>query len=226
MQPERVRGRPCGPPFPVYESPLGELLATREPALTERDATVAHVLGTCAGYAYSDADTVAAIMARLGLGGNACVRISQTVDAMFIYSTAYLVQSRCGRVVILCYRGTEPATLGSWLADIEVGSSAFRFAGDDAKPLRVHAGFHRSRATRETFSTKAAGRSQSVAIRSEAVEHHRSLARPSVPFVEADLSNMAARSSTTIPIREDAAPAALRLVSDRHRRRFRGRAGD
>ena len=173
MQPERVRGRPCGPPFPVYESPLGELLATREPALTERDATVAHVLGTCAGYAYSDADTVAAIMARLGLGGNACVRISQTVDAMFIYSTAYLVQSRCGRVVILCYRGTEPATLGSWLADIEVGSSAFRFAGDDAKPLRVHAGFYRNvRATREAVvdELRLALQARSLCNPSEAVE--------------------------------------------------------
>jgi len=45
--------------------------------------------------------------ARLGFDRPVCVRITQIVDAMFIFSTAYLVQSRCGRVVILCYRGTE-----------------------------------------------------------------------------------------------------------------------
>ncbi|MGB7217422.1 MAG: hypothetical protein WBD07_01330 [Vicinamibacterales bacterium] len=67
----------------------------------ERDATVAHVPAACAAYAYSDADTVATMMTRLGLEANACVRITQTVDAMFIFSTAYLVQSRCGRVVVL-----------------------------------------------------------------------------------------------------------------------------
>jgi hypothetical protein len=40
---------------------------------------VAHVLGTCAGYAYSDTGTVATVMARIGLGDNACVRVAQTV---------------------------------------------------------------------------------------------------------------------------------------------------
>lgn len=107
---------------------------------------VAHVLGTCAGYAYSDIETVATIMSRLGLEDNACVRIAQTVDAMQVFSTAYLVQSRCGRLVILCYRGTESANLGNWLGDADVGSDAITL-GD--QKLRVPAGFHRNvRATR------------------------------------------------------------------------------
>jgi len=46
------------------------------------------VLGTCAGYAYADAETVSTMMSRLGLSGHACVRITQVVDAMFVYSTA------------------------------------------------------------------------------------------------------------------------------------------
>jgi len=101
------------------------------------------VLATCAGYAYADITTVAMMMARMGLEANACVEISQTVDAMMVFSTAYLVQSRCGRVVVLCYRGTEPGSLGNWLGDLDVGSESSAIAaleGGDA--VRVHAGFH------------------------------------------------------------------------------------
>src|SRR5579871_5161922 len=108
MMLERILGGACDPPFPIYAHVAEDLLAAHHTDDGERDATVAHVLGTCAAYAYADADTVATMMARLGVEANACVRITQTVDAMFIFSTAYLVQSRCGRVVILSYRGTEP----------------------------------------------------------------------------------------------------------------------
>jgi Lipase (class 3) len=142
---ERILGRGCDPPFPVYSHLADNLAAAHHGDDGERDATVAHVLGTCAAYAYSDADTVAMMMTRLGLDSNACVRITQTVDAMFIFSTAYLVQSRCGRVAILCYRGTEPATLGNWLGDAEVGSdSSTMLLEGDAPAFRVHAGFHRN----------------------------------------------------------------------------------
>ena len=145
MTPERIVGGACDPPFPVYAHLADDLAAAHHADNGERDATVAHVLATCAAYAYSDADTVATMMTRLGLDANACVRIAQTVDAMFIFSTAYLVQSRCGRVVILCYRGTEPATLGNWLGDAEVGSESSTMSLEDGAPaFRVHAGFHRN----------------------------------------------------------------------------------
>ena len=108
MTPERIVGGACEPPFPVYVHLADNLVAAHDADKCERDPTVAHVLVTCAGYAYADADTVATMMTRLGLERHACVRLAQTVDAMFIFSTAYLMQSRCGRVVILCYRGTEP----------------------------------------------------------------------------------------------------------------------
>jgi hypothetical protein len=81
----------------------------------------------------------------MGLQHHACVRIAQTVDAMFIYSTAYLIQSECGRVVILCYRGTEPGQLGNWLGDADVGrDSSCVSLSDGAEKVRVHAGFHRN----------------------------------------------------------------------------------
>ncbi len=110
----------------------------------ERDPVVAHVLGTCAGYAYADAPTFGMMMTRLGLEDHASLRITQTVDAMFIYSTAYLVQSRCGRVVILCYRGTEPAAIANWVGDAEVGTEASRLTLEGDEGVRVHAGFYRN----------------------------------------------------------------------------------
>ena len=88
--------------FPVYKDLAKSLVATE----THPDRTIAHVLGTCAGYAYSDAETVAMIMARMGLNDNRCLKVSQFVDPMFISSTSFLVQSQDGRSLILCYRGT------------------------------------------------------------------------------------------------------------------------
>ena len=105
--------------FPVYRDLVGKLVAAKfDPE--HRDEVVAHVMGTCAGYAYSDGQTVAMIMARLGLEGNNCQMIAEDVDVMFITSTSFLIQSNDGRVVILSYRGTPPTSLITWLTDIEV----------------------------------------------------------------------------------------------------------
>jgi Lipase (class 3) len=132
--------------FPVYLDLPGALLA----AAVHPDPTVAHVLATCAGYSYSDAKTVAMMMARLGLEDNRCLTVSESVDAMFICSTAFLVQSACGRVVILSYRGTEPANFINWLTDADVNPEKVAFTFDaKAKPFDVHGGFYRNvRATR------------------------------------------------------------------------------
>ena len=141
MDVERLAGGACGRPFPVYEDLVGNLLAAHGSADAGRDALVAHVLGTCSGYAYADIETVAMMATRLGLEGSTCVRIAQVVDAMHIFSTAFLVQSRCGRAAILCYRGTEPANLGNWLTDADVGSGSISLGGD---ALVVHAGMLRN----------------------------------------------------------------------------------
>jgi hypothetical protein len=149
----------------VYRELAENLAEAHQKEPLERNAMVAHVLGVCAGYAYADTDTVATMMVRLGLSNHACVRITQTVDAMFIFSTAYLVQSRCGRVVILSYRGTEPSELANWLGDAEVGSEQSTLTlADGAQNLRVHSGFHRNvRATwwavMRELSVAAQGRS-------------------------------------------------------------------
>lgn len=159
---ERLTGGLPRPPFPIHADLAGRLAAAHRSG-SGPDPLVAHVLATCAGYAYSDAATVAIMMARVGLEENACVRISRSVDAMYVFSTAFVVQSRCGRVAILCFRGTEPATVLNWVGDADVGARAIDLP-DVAGPLRVHAGFHRNlRATRlevlEELELALAGRS-------------------------------------------------------------------
>jgi hypothetical protein len=109
------------------------------------DPTVTHTLAVTAGYAYSDPETVSMMLARMGLAENHCLRVAMSVDAMFILSTAHLVQSSDGSVVILAYRGTEPTNPVNWLTDADVHPDkiAFRFA--DADDLyAVHAGFYRN----------------------------------------------------------------------------------
>ncbi|HTS81757.1 MAG TPA: lipase family protein [Myxococcaceae bacterium] len=145
MTVERIVAGTWGDPFPVYPDLAGLLAAAHLQAPLERDATVAHALGVCAGYAYGDTETVSTMMSRVGFSGHACVRIQRVVDAMFVYSTAYILQSPCGRVAVVCFRGTEPAVVGNWLADMDLGpdSSTVLFAGGAAE-LRVHGGFHRN----------------------------------------------------------------------------------
>ncbi|MGE5814643.1 MAG: lipase family protein [Acidobacteriota bacterium] len=143
MNIERLTAGTCSSPFPLYDGLADALLRAHQRESGEGDAVVAHVLATCAGYAYADVRTVAMMMARMGLEANACVQISQTVDAMMIFSTAHLVQSRCGRVVVLCFRGTEPGSPGNWLGDFDVGSESSTIAPvADEQAVRVHAGFH------------------------------------------------------------------------------------
>ncbi|PVG83627.1 hypothetical protein DDE18_04675 [Nocardioides gansuensis] len=134
------------PRFPVYPN----LAETLNETVDHPDDTVARVLATCAGYGYSTADTVAMIMSRLGLERNNTRMVALGVDAMLIVSTAFLVQSEDGRVVILAYRGTEPDNVISWLTDLDVYTDTIQLETDTgAAGFEVHAGFYRNvRATR------------------------------------------------------------------------------
>ena len=149
---------------------LEALLAEEEQQPDQQPpATVAHTLAVAAGYAYSDAATMSMMLARMGLQDNHCLQVGMSVDAMFIRSTAYLIQSSDGSVVILAYRGTEPTNLVNWLTDADVHPDKIAFpfpraakAADPAKSslppdaeavpapsYAIHAGFYRNvRATR------------------------------------------------------------------------------
>lgn len=174
MDIERIAGGRCVPPFPVHAGLADALVAAHATASAGRDATVAHALGVCAGFANADAATVAMMATRLGLASSACLRIAQTVDAMYVYSTAYLVQSRCGRVVILAFRGTETMNLGNWIGDGDVGGESSRLVTGAGESLRVHAGFHRNlRLTRLAVveALEAALEGRSLLDPSATVEH-------------------------------------------------------
>jgi hypothetical protein len=170
MQLEGLTVESSPSPFPIYANPTEDLLRAHA-TTSDRDPTVAHMLGVLSGYAYADTATVATMASRLGLAGSACVRIAQTVDAMLIFSTAYLLQSRCGRVAILCYRGTEAVNLANWLGDADVGSQTIELGG---ARLIVHSGFYRNmRATRWPILEllQAAARGESLVSASTRVDH-------------------------------------------------------
>jgi hypothetical protein len=130
--------------FPVYPDLVDHLATVHE----HPDPIVQHVMATCAGYAYSDAQTLSAIMARMGLEDNRCRMTQAIAEPMFICSTAFLIQSADGRVAILCYRGTEPRNFISWLTDWDVEPERIGYQFGDPC-ASVHGGFYRNvRATR------------------------------------------------------------------------------
>lgn len=131
--------------FPVHVA-LEETLATAAPP-EEPHAVARHVCAVLAAWSYSDADTVAMIMARLGLNDCRvrCVELSN--NAMIIRSTAFLVQSVDGRVVLLAYRGTDPFDFSTWAVDADINQPALLTSGNvragGGRGL-VHAGFYRN----------------------------------------------------------------------------------
>lgn len=148
--------------FPVHKG-LSTHLANLTGIEQHPDPVAAHVMAVCSGYAYSGVETVSMITARMGLDKNHCRLISATVDAMFICSRAFLIQSGDGKVVILCYRGTEPTNLANGLTDVDVEPERINYQFEDPC-ASVHAGFYRNvRATRhevmEALRRAVAGRS-------------------------------------------------------------------
>lgn len=138
--------------LPVYPDLLDKLASES----SHPDREVAYALATCAGYAYAeskgcgDARTVATMMTRMGLPGNHCQAIELTVDSMYLDTTAFMVQSHDGRVVILSYRGTEVLDLVDWLSDADLEPEIYSFSFDGVKETAgVHSGYYRgARATR------------------------------------------------------------------------------
>ena len=141
LQPLKKGAARAMPRFPVYKDLVGTLAKPTEHP--DEEGVVPHVLATLSAYAYSDGDTLAMIATRLGLENNLCLRIGQEVDAMFICSTAYLLQSEDGRVAILCYRGTEPLNPINWLTDADVSPEKISFKAG-GQLVGVHGGFYRN----------------------------------------------------------------------------------
>lgn len=137
--------------FPVYPD-LARRLAedTGEP-----DPQLAHALAVCANYAYASVagfcdgpDTLARMMARMGLPSNRTLMVADRVEVSFIVSSGFVIQSEDGRSAILCYRGTEPFSIANWLTDADLESEQVTI-NVGGKRMDVHPGFYRNvRATR------------------------------------------------------------------------------
>lgn len=96
------------------------------------------LLSVASAWAYSDLDTFSAVMARHGLANNRvhCVCVSN--HALLVDLNAYFVQSPCGRLAILCFRGTEPTNIIDWLSGSSVRKVEYPGGG------HVHEGFYRN----------------------------------------------------------------------------------
>lgn len=160
--------------FPVYHDLVERLVST----VQHPDDDLRFVMAVCSSYAYGDAATLAMMMARLGLEENECFMVSVYVDALLLTCSAYLIQSKDGRVVILAYRGTPPTSAITWLTDLEVEPVRIRMplpseAGDGVE-YQVHGGFYRNvRSTRPEIigGLKRAIEGYSVQPDGGAVEH-------------------------------------------------------
>ncbi|WP_214416778.1 lipase family protein [Sphaerisporangium fuscum] len=207
--------------FPVYKDLEKRLLnATEHP-----DPEIAHVMATCAGYAYSDPKTLSMIMARMGLEDNRCRMIQSSVDAMLICSTAFLIQSKSGRVGILCYRGTEPVNFINWLSTVDIEPERIGYqVGDPC--ATVHAGLYRNvRATRyEVMNAlrQACARRSVMAVQTDRPDAQRGDGLASEPGqVESELEAL-----YIVGHSQGGAMAALMSVMMRHERKYREAFGD
>ena len=141
--------QPTSKTFPVYPDLVDRLVKAKH----RPDDDLRFVMAVCSSYAYGDTATVAMMMACLGLEENHCLMVTEYVDVLFLTSTAYLIQSRDGRVVILCYRGTPPTSLITWLTDLEVNpvkiGMQLPVGSGTPDEYDVHGGFYRNvRSTR------------------------------------------------------------------------------
>lgn len=114
----------------VRVRPIGELQAS-----AGYDPELAYVLSVISAWAYADEKALAAKLRYYGIAGARVRRVSIQNDALLVVATAYLVQSSDGSVGILAYRGTDPASFITLLADAGVMHRRFHEMG-------VHAGFH------------------------------------------------------------------------------------
>lgn len=104
----------------------------------EYDQKAAALLSIASTWAYSDADTMARMMRNGGIPNNQCVSIHLKNNALFLDTTAHVIQSKRGRLAILAFGGTDPTNAIHLLSDLSAKTDPFYSRGS------VHGGFFRA----------------------------------------------------------------------------------
>jgi hypothetical protein len=114
---------------------LSEYVVNR-PAAQEGqyDKKLAYALSLISGWSYADHATFVRQLRYNGVDADVTL-ISCTNEAMLLVATAYFVRSKCGRLGVLSFRGTEPVNLINWLTDTNSVLRPFIYG-------KVHSGFY------------------------------------------------------------------------------------
>jgi hypothetical protein len=116
-----VELEPFGDPSPLDGDLVATLLAKpRDARVGVYDSRLAYALAVIAAWSYGTARALEETLQSSGFPGCRVKEAAVTNDALFIVSTAYVVQSACGRLAVVAFRGTEPVNLVSWLTDADV----------------------------------------------------------------------------------------------------------
>ncbi|KYF83459.1 hypothetical protein BE17_10665 [Sorangium cellulosum] len=101
------------------------------------DPVITATLARASMWAYSELTEFQLMLRQQGLDC-LCIKVTFENEALFVSPYAYFAQSRDGRLAILCFRGTRPVSLITWLMSTNVRTAAFRWGGF------VHGGFYRA----------------------------------------------------------------------------------
>jgi hypothetical protein len=118
---------------PILHRDFANTLATAPPFYDHRTA---YMLSVVAGWTYAEKATFEKQLQYYGLYRARVEEFRIENDPMLIRASVYLIRSSSGETGILAFRGTEPTSLISWLADFEATWTPFFDHGN------VHTGFY------------------------------------------------------------------------------------
>lgn len=84
------------------------------------DERLAYALSIVSAWSYGSKESLQSKLHCSGFPDCEVDEITVTNHALFIVSTTYVVRSKCGRLAIVAFRGTDPVNLISWLTDADV----------------------------------------------------------------------------------------------------------
>jgi Lipase (class 3) len=122
LPPEGLAEYVCGP----YKRPISD---------SRPDPKLAYALALVSGWSYAKHETVVKHLRYRGVEADVTY-IECENDAMLVVATAYFLRSKCGRLGILSFRGTEPVSLINWLTDTNSTLRPFPFGYG-----KIHSGF-------------------------------------------------------------------------------------